>query len=171
VVVSSSEKKTPSVSDLTIVNSDFKCICCQHLQQELETALLELKTAKKITELLQEETKSTAPSTTANTQCRNATCDLSALNRDIEKNMSGTWKEVNCTRRKYNNQSDAQQRQPIPIIVNRFTLPDNHQEESEASRFQVWLRKQQLGKLKTNASQNHTEIKTLSLVTATQEAV
>jgi hypothetical protein len=47
VVVSSSETKAPSIYDLTTVNSDFKCICCQHLQQELETALLELKTAKK----------------------------------------------------------------------------------------------------------------------------
>jgi len=47
VAVSSSETKAPSISDLTIVNSDFKCICCQHLQQEFQTALLELKTAKK----------------------------------------------------------------------------------------------------------------------------
>jgi len=30
----------PSFSDLTLVYSDFKCICCQHLQKELETALL-----------------------------------------------------------------------------------------------------------------------------------
>jgi hypothetical protein len=36
-----------NISDLTKVNSDFKCICCQHFQQELETTLLELKTAKK----------------------------------------------------------------------------------------------------------------------------
>ena len=47
--------------------------CCQHLQQELETGLLGLKTPKIIPELLQEETKSTAPSTTANTKGRNAT--------------------------------------------------------------------------------------------------
>ena len=47
VAVSSSETKAPSISDLTIVNSDFKCNCCQHLQQEFQTALLELKTAKK----------------------------------------------------------------------------------------------------------------------------
>jgi hypothetical protein len=51
VIVSSSRTKAPSISDLAIVNSDFKCICCEHLQQELETALLELKTAKKIIEL------------------------------------------------------------------------------------------------------------------------
>jgi hypothetical protein len=45
------------------------------LQQELETALLELKTAKKITELVQEETNSTTPNTTAYTQGTNTTCD------------------------------------------------------------------------------------------------
>ena len=123
VVVSSSKTKAPSISDLTIVNSDFKCTCCQHLQQELETALLELKTAKKITELLQEETKSTALSTTANTQSRNASYDSSALNSDLEKNTSGTWRKVNYTRRKYNKKSDAQQQQqqqqqqPKPTIV------------------------------------------------------
>jgi len=43
------------------------------LQQELETPLLELKTAKRIIELLQDETDSTMPSTTANKQGRNAT--------------------------------------------------------------------------------------------------
>jgi hypothetical protein len=52
LVVSSIETKAPSFSDLTIVNSDFKCICCQHLQKELETALLELTTVKKIIQLL-----------------------------------------------------------------------------------------------------------------------
>jgi hypothetical protein len=43
----SSKTKAPSLSDLTKVNGDFKCICCQHFQQELEAALLELKTDKK----------------------------------------------------------------------------------------------------------------------------
>ena len=75
VGVSSSETEAQSISDLTIVNSDFKCICHHHLQQELETALLELKTAKKITELVQEETNSTTPNTTAYTQGTNTTCD------------------------------------------------------------------------------------------------
>ena len=65
VIIIRSEIKSPSISDLTIVHSDFKCICCQHFQQELETALLELKTAKTIIELLQEETNSTSPSTIA----------------------------------------------------------------------------------------------------------
>jgi hypothetical protein len=32
VVVSGSETKAPSISDVTKVNSDFKCICCKHLQ-------------------------------------------------------------------------------------------------------------------------------------------
>jgi len=94
VVISSSKIKAPSISDLTILNSDFKCICCQHLQQEL-LCYWNLKTAKKITELLQEETNSTATSTTANTQDRNASYDSSALNSDLEKNTSGTWRKVN----------------------------------------------------------------------------
>jgi len=38
------------------------------MQQELETAFLELKTAKTIIELLQDEANSTAPNTTTNTQ-------------------------------------------------------------------------------------------------------
>jgi len=42
-----SEREAPNISDLTKVTSDFKCIYCQHIQQELETALLEPKTAKK----------------------------------------------------------------------------------------------------------------------------
>jgi hypothetical protein len=129
VVVISSETKAPSISDLTIVNSDFKCICCQHLQQELETALLELRVAKKIIELLQEETNSTTQSTTANAQCWNATYNSSARNSDLEMNTSRNRRKVTYTRRKYNKQPHAQQRQPIPTIVNRFTIPDNHHEE------------------------------------------
>jgi len=46
-VASDSEIEAPNISDLTKVGGDFKCICCQHIQQQLETALLELKTAKK----------------------------------------------------------------------------------------------------------------------------
>jgi hypothetical protein len=149
VAVSSIETMAPNISDSTIVNSDFKCICCQHLHQELESALLELKTAKKITELLQEETNSTALSTTANTQGRNASYDSSALNSDLEKNTSGIWRKVNYTRRKYNKQQpDVQRRQPIPTIVNRFTLPDNHQEESEASPFPGLVEKTAIVKIK-----------------------
>ena len=45
--------------DITKVNSAPHCICCQHLQPKLETVLLELPTAKKIIELLHEETNST----------------------------------------------------------------------------------------------------------------
>ena len=36
-------RETPSISDLTKVNSVFKYICCEHIQQELEMALLEHK--------------------------------------------------------------------------------------------------------------------------------
>jgi len=52
-------------------------------------------------------------------------------------------------------QPDAQQRQPILTILNFFTLPDNHQKNPKPLFLQVWLRKQQLWKLKTNASENH----------------
>jgi len=135
IVLSSSETKAPSISDLTIVNNDFKCICCQHLQQELETVLLELKTAKKIIELLQKQTDSTMPSTTANTQGRNTIDNSSDGKIDLEKNTSGNWRDVAYNRRKCNKWPDAQRRQLIPTTMNRFTLPNYHQEESEASRF------------------------------------
>jgi hypothetical protein len=84
--------------------------------------------------LLQEETNSTAPSTTANTQGRNTSYDSSALNTTLEKT-SGNWKKVYYTRQKYNKQPDAQQPQPILTIVNNFSLPDNLQEESEAFHY------------------------------------
>jgi hypothetical protein len=102
---------------------------CQHIEQELEMALL-----KKIVELLQEATNSAALSTTANTQGRNASYDLSALNSDLEKNISGNWRKVYYNRQKYNKQPDKQQ-QPVLTIVNRFSLPGNLQEESEAFQF------------------------------------
>jgi hypothetical protein len=118
------------------------------LHQELETALLELKTAKKIIELLQEETDSPEPNTTANTQGRNAPYDSSALNSALEKNTSGNWRKVNYTRWKYNKQQDAQQRQPIPTIMNRFMLPGNHQEEPDASHFPCLVEKTATVKIK-----------------------
>jgi hypothetical protein len=71
--------------------------------------LLELKTDKQIIELLQEETNCAALSTTANTQGRNSSYSLSALNSDLEKNTSGNWRKFSCTRQKYNKQPVAQQ--------------------------------------------------------------
>ena len=85
-------------SDLKKVSNDFKCISCQHFQQELEMALLELKTAKKYIYLLQEETNSTALSTISDTQDRNTSYDLSALNSILEKNTSGNWRKIYYTR-------------------------------------------------------------------------
>jgi len=46
----------------------LSAFCSQHKQQGLEMALLELKTAKTIIELLKDKTNSTALNTTANTQ-------------------------------------------------------------------------------------------------------
>jgi hypothetical protein len=54
-------------------------------------------------------------------------------------------------------QPDAQQRQPLLTIVNRFTVPDN-QLESEASHFPGLVEKTATVKIKTNAFQNHREI-------------
>jgi hypothetical protein len=106
-------REAPCISDLTKVNSDSKCICCQHIQQELEMALLELKTVIKIIELLQEKTNCSAPSTTVNTQGRNTSYDSSALNSDLENNISGSGRKVFYTAWKYNKQLDAQQPQLI----------------------------------------------------------
>jgi len=52
----------------------------------------------------------------------------------ISRRILDTWRKVNYTRWKYNKQPDAH-RQPIPTIVNCFTPPVNHQEESEAFHF------------------------------------
>jgi len=97
--------------------------------------LLELKRGKQIIELQQEETNCAPLSTTANTQGRNSSYGLSALNCDLEKNTSGNWRKFSYTRRKYNKQPVAQQPQPIPTVMNRFLLPDNHQEESRSLSF------------------------------------
>jgi len=50
VVVSSRETKAPSISDLTIVNSGFKCICCQ-------LRYCNLKQLKQIIEILSRRDK------------------------------------------------------------------------------------------------------------------
>jgi hypothetical protein len=97
--------------------------------------LLELKTTKQIIELVQEETNCAALSTTTNTQGRNSSYGLSALNSDLQKNTSGNWRIFSYTRRKYNKQPIAQQPQPILTIVNCFSLPDNLQEESRSPSF------------------------------------
>jgi hypothetical protein len=60
---------------------------------------------------------------------------VSVLNSDLEKNTSGSWRKVYCTRQKYNKQPDAQQPKPTTTIVNHCLLPDNLQEESEAFHF------------------------------------
>lgn len=63
--------------------------------------LLELKTAKQIIELLQEEINCAPWNTTANTQHRNSSYGLSVLNSDLEKNTSGNWRKFSYTRQKY----------------------------------------------------------------------
>jgi hypothetical protein len=95
--------------------------------------LLELQSAKKIIELLRAETNSSALHSYANSQGGNASFVSSAINSDREKNTTDIWRIVSYTRRKYNKQP-VQQRQPIPTIVNRYTLPNNHHDDSEASQ-------------------------------------
>ena len=65
-IAGSSETNVQDNSDIMKVNSVPQCICCQHLQQELQTVLLELQTTKKIIELLHEETNSTVHHTFTN---------------------------------------------------------------------------------------------------------
>ena len=67
-VTNSSGTEDVANTDLALVNNEHKCICCQHLQREIKDALLELQSARKITELLREETYSTAPSTSLTSQ-------------------------------------------------------------------------------------------------------
>ena len=62
-VMVSSVTQVRSNSDITNVTSVPQCFCCYHLQQELESVLLELQTAKKFIELLHAETNSSAPHT------------------------------------------------------------------------------------------------------------
>jgi hypothetical protein len=50
-------------SYITKVNGVSQCICCQRLKHELETVLPELQTAKKIIELLYEETNTSVQHT------------------------------------------------------------------------------------------------------------
>jgi len=65
--------------NITKVNSIPQCICCQHLQHELVTVRLELRTAKKIIELLHEETNSTAQGTYTNSQSENTSSATSVM--------------------------------------------------------------------------------------------
>jgi dGTP triphosphohydrolase len=59
------------ISNTTEVYSEIKSICCDRLQQEFEAKLLELKTARTIIQLLQEEVNSRPRSISDNTRGRN----------------------------------------------------------------------------------------------------
>jgi len=63
--------------------------------------LLELQTAKKIIELLHEETNSTVQHTFTNSQSGNSSSILSAIHSDFKKNATDIWNTVNYTRRKH----------------------------------------------------------------------
>ena len=68
----------------------------------------------------------------------------------IVRRILQTSGEIQFTRRKYNNQPEVQQRQPIPTIVNRYTLPNNHHEDSEASQPTGMVGKTASVKVETN---------------------
>jgi hypothetical protein len=59
------------ISNTTEVYSEIKCNYCEKLQQELEATLLELKSARTIIQLLQEEVNSTPRSISVNTRGMN----------------------------------------------------------------------------------------------------
>ena len=133
-VACSSGTKYLTNTDLTLVTNDYKCICCQHLQRELTDALLELQSARKIIELLREETYSTAPSTSITSQGGRGSHVSGKIISGSERNTTANWKKVNYTRREFNRQPKTHPRQPIPIIVNRYTLPVNHRMDLEDSQ-------------------------------------
>ena len=62
-IVSRSETQVRDNFDNPNLTSDPQCICCKHLQHELETVVLELQSAKKIIEFLFVETNSSAQHT------------------------------------------------------------------------------------------------------------
>jgi len=94
---------------------------------------VELQTAKKIIELLHEETNSTVQHTFTNSQCANTSL-FRVLYTVILKNAMNIWNIVNYAGRKHIKQPVVQQQHPIPMFVNRFMLPNIHHEDSEASQ-------------------------------------
>ena len=64
-IVGCSETQVRDNFDNTNLTSDPQCICCKHLQHELETVILELQSAKKIIEFLYAEINSSAQHTYA----------------------------------------------------------------------------------------------------------
>jgi hypothetical protein len=134
-VACDSETQVCDNFNYTKVSSIPQCICCQHLQIELQTVQLELQTAKKIIELLHEETNSTALGTYTNSQSTNTPSTSSAIHSDLSKeNATNKWNTITSTKRKHIKQSVVQQQQPIPTIVNRYVLPNIQHTNSEDSQ-------------------------------------
>jgi hypothetical protein len=140
------------ISNTTEVYSEIKCICCERLQQELEATLLELKTARTIIKLLQEEVNSTPRSISDNTRGRNIPSVSNSSNDYPKKKNPHNWKQVSYNTRKYNTQSEIQGPQPIPTVINRYDLLSNLQEESEAFQFQGMVDKIEMVKAKTSCT-------------------
>ena len=111
-IVGCSETQVRDNFDNTNLTSDPQCICCKHLQQELETVILELQSAKKIIEFLYVERNSSAQHTYTYSQGENASFLSSSVHNDCEKNTANILKklvtlEENTTNiQKYNNNNN-----------------------------------------------------------------
>ena len=93
-IVSCSETQVRNNFYNTNLTSDPQCICCKHLQHELETVILELQSAKKIIEFLYVETNSSAQHTYTSLQGENASFVSSSVHNDCEKNSATFGKKL-----------------------------------------------------------------------------
>jgi len=112
--------------------------------------LLELQTAKKIIELLHEETNSTVQHNFTNSQSRNPSSILSAIHSDFKQNAMDMWNTANYTRQKHIKQPAVHQQQPILMIVNCYMLPIFTMRTQKTPSLQAWLRKKKSVKPKNN---------------------
>ena len=85
-IVSCTEMQVWDNFDNTNLTSDPQCICCKHLQHELETVILELQSTKKIIECLYAETNSSAQYIYTYSPGENASFVSSSVHNDHEKN-------------------------------------------------------------------------------------
>ena len=132
--------------------NEIKCICCERLQQELEVTLLELKTARTIIQLLQEEVNSTPRSINDNTRGRNIPSASNSSSDYPKKKNPHNWKQVPYNTRKYNTKSEIQGPQPIPTVINRYTLLSNLQDESDSLQSQGTVDTIEVVKTKTSCT-------------------
>jgi hypothetical protein len=95
---------------------------------------LQLQTAKKITELLHEETNSSALGTFTNSQSTNTPASTAIHSDPSKENAMNKCNTITSTKRKHIKKSVVQQQLPIPTIVNRYALPNIRHTTSEDSQ-------------------------------------